>query len=77
MGILADANPTRLSKQSQAVPLQASHIGLSTVLPSRSALEDGSELSSIITIQAMSYHSHQWSYLKKSYDQIWTIITDG
>jgi len=29
---------------------QAPHIGLSTVFPSRSALEDGSELSKITTV---------------------------
>jgi len=52
-------------------------IGFSTDFPSRSALEDGSELRRVNAILATSYYSRRWSYLEKSYDQIWAIIADG
>jgi len=52
-------------------------IGFSMDFPSRSALEDGSELRRVNTILVTSYGSRRWSYLKKSYNQIWAIITDG
>jgi len=52
-------------------------IRFSTDFPSRSALEDGSELRRVNTILATSYCSRWQSYLKKSYDQIWAIIADG
>jgi len=52
-------------------------IGFSMDFPSRSALEDGSKLRQVNAILAMSYCSHRQSYLKKSYDQIQTIIADG
>jgi len=56
---------------------QVPHIGLSMVPPSRNALEDGSELSRITATRVTLYRSRQQSYLKKSYDQIQAIITDG
>jgi len=52
-------------------------IGFSMDFPSRSALEDGSKLRRVNVIQAMSYCSCRWSYLKKSYNQIQAIIVDG
>jgi len=52
-------------------------IRFSMDFPSRSALEDGSELRRVNAILAMSYGSRRQFYLKKSYDQILAIIADG
>jgi len=52
-------------------------IGFLTDLPSRSVLEDGSELRENYVSQATSYCGRQRDYLKNSYDQIEAIITDG
>jgi len=52
-------------------------IGFSTDFPSRSALEDGSELRRVNAILVTSYCSRRQFYLKKSYNQIQAIIADG
>jgi len=56
---------------------QAPRIGFLMDLPSRSALKDGNKLRADRATQVTSCHSCRRGYLKKGYDQIGAVITDG